>query len=230
MLCSHGWVASKASLRLLGLVLLIGISMMHAAAARADSTAIAYQRVGEKSPPQEEADPAVGQREQAALEFVQEHHAELDGLLAYLRENRPREYQQAINELYRASEKLNLFRKRDPERYELELKAWQLHSRIQLLTARWMMERSEAIEDELRETLEAQHDLRVQIMHIERDDAKERLNKLNQQVRRMQQNRSQIIDRQLAAILRGSQNKRQVKAETSKQSAGKKTSTKGASN
>ena len=166
-ICSHGWTGSKASMRLLGLVLLIGMSILYTAAARADSTALAYQlEAGEKKSAQEEASPATGQREQAALEFVQEHHAELDGLLAYLRENRAREYQQAINELYRASERLNQIRTRDPERYKLELKAWQLRSRIQLLTARWMMERSEAIEDELREALEAHHDLRVQIMRV----------------------------------------------------------------
>ena len=190
--------------------------------ARADGTALAQRQ--DQPAGKSELD-----REATALAFVQEHHAELDGLLAYLRENRSPEYNQAIQELYRASERLGQIRKRDVPRYALELKAWKLRSRIQLLTARWMMERSEALEHELLDAIQSQHDLRIELLQMERSGIEERLEKLNQQVERMEQNRSQIIDRQLATILRGTPSAGRPK-QAAKTEASKKKPVKGKQN
>jgi len=76
------------------------------------------------------------EREAAALTFVRAHHPELAELLDRLKTRRPQEYQKAIRELFRASERLAQSQEQAPQRYEMELSEWKLQSRVQLLVAR----------------------------------------------------------------------------------------------
>ena len=75
------------------------------------------------------------EREAAALKFAELHHPELVQLLEALREIDPKQFHKAIEEIFRVSERLARSKSRSPERYDLELKAWKLTSRLNLLVA-----------------------------------------------------------------------------------------------
>src|ERR1700719_964914 len=97
--------------------------------------------------------PLTPEREAAAITFVRQHHAELVDLLNQLKESKPAEYQAAIRELFQTSERLAPLSEQAPPRYELELEAWKVKSRIQLLAARSTMSGDKSFEDQLHAAL-----------------------------------------------------------------------------
>ena len=66
------------------------------------------------------------EREAAARTFVSRHHPELVALLDHLQTSEPKQYQRAVRELFRASERLAQFREQDEGRYALELETWKV--------------------------------------------------------------------------------------------------------
>src|SRR5690242_13764878 len=60
------------------------------------------------------------EREAAVLTFVQRNHAELADLLAALKTNDPQQYERAIRDIFRTTERLAQIQERDPLQYELE--------------------------------------------------------------------------------------------------------------
>lgn len=133
------------------------------------------------------------EREAAALTFVRAHHSELADLLARLKERRPHEYQKAVRDLFRVSERLTESRERRPERYELELQEWKLQSRVQLLVARMTMGRTPELEHELRGLLNEQLDLRREIVRLDRDRATARLQTLQKELDDLDARREQLL-------------------------------------
>ncbi len=111
------------------------------------------------------------EREAAALTFVRQHHPELADLLTRLKDRRPQEYQKAIRDLFRVSERLALSNEQQPARYELELQEWKLASRIQLLAARMSMNGSPELEQELRGLLADQLEVHRQLVKFNYDRA-----------------------------------------------------------
>jgi hypothetical protein len=148
-------------------------------------------------------------REAAAIAFVRKNHPELEELLVYLKDNREGDYRRAVFELYRTSERLAQFQDRgDSERYELELKLWQAHSRMQLIVARLKMNDNEELRADLRAALNEQMDLRATIFRRDRDKATDRLNRLDEQIRRLTENRDSEIERQVLLLTRTSKAKK----------------------
>lgn len=147
----------------------------------------------------EAIDPAT---EKEVLAFVREHHPELVKLLSQLSESRPREYQKALRDLSRVRDRLTQIKRNNNERYELELAVWKAESRIQLLAARLHMGTSDELRDQLRKALEEQMEFKAALLRHERSLAQDRLDKLNAQIQRLEQERSQLIERQLQVITR----------------------------
>ena len=80
--------------------------------------------------------PAFDQLESDAIAFVTEHHPELVSLLQSLKSMRQKEYDMAIREIVRTRKRLEALVKREPELHSMELDAWKLKSKIDLLMAR----------------------------------------------------------------------------------------------
>jgi hypothetical protein len=154
-------------------------------------------------------------REAAAMDFVKHHHPELAELLIHLKESTPKEYERAIRDLSRASERLAQIRERDPEAYELELKVWQARSRAQLLNARLQMTEDDEIRKKLREALTEEYDLRLQILTRDRDRFAEKTKNLDQQIERLQQRRAEGIEGQYQQMTKAAR-KAPVKKSTGK--------------
>lgn len=140
------------------------------------------------------------EREAAVMTFVKRNHAELSELLAHLKANQPKEYDRAIRELYRASERLTQIQDRDKTQYDLELRLWKTQSRIQLLTARIQMGESEDLRRELRELLSELVDNRAALLKHDREKAANRLAKIDEDLQRLENDREKIIQRQLQSL------------------------------
>jgi hypothetical protein len=143
-------------------------------------------------------------REAAALAFVREHHGELESLLVQLKESQPKQYETAIRDLFRASERLAGFQEKDRERHDLELKAWQAKSRVQLLSATLLMSPSDAqLKDKLKRALLDDASVRREILELERDRITRRLARLEAQIQSIDAGAERTAERQIKLLLEG---------------------------
>jgi hypothetical protein len=143
------------------------------------------------------------EREAAVRTFVERNHPELSGLLAHLKESQPREYERAVRELHRVTERLAGIQERDPLQYELELKLWTAQSEVQLLAARLKMGQTREIKDQLRQALGAQADAKVALLKHEKSRVADRLGKIERDITRFEGEREQVIENQLQLLTRG---------------------------
>jgi hypothetical protein len=140
------------------------------------------------------------EREAAVMAFVERNHAELSGLLAHLKENQPKQYEQAVKEIYRITERLAGVQERDPLLYELEVKVWTAQSQVQLLAARLKMGDTQEQRQQLREALAAQIQARLAVLKHQRDSAAQRLARMDEQIGKLETDGDAIIDRQLETL------------------------------
>lgn len=146
------------------------------------------------------APPITSEQESAALTLVREHHNDLLELLIYLEEKLPKEYERAIRDLSRASDRLAAYKKRDPKRYEMELALWQAQSQRQLLTARLQMGQDEGLLTEIRATLVEEHRLSVAILRHEHERLTSRLAKVSEQIETQSASADSLVEKKFAAL------------------------------
>jgi hypothetical protein len=151
------------------------------------------------------------EREAAVLSFVQRNHSELVDLLGYLKENQPEEYERAVREIFRTTERLALIQERDPLQYDLEVAAWSAQSHVQLLAARLKLGSSEDLQRQLREALLDQIKARLALIKHERQKTADRLSKLDNDIARLEKDREATIERQLKALTRAAAEGRPTK-------------------
>jgi hypothetical protein len=140
------------------------------------------------------------EREAAAMKFVREHHAEVADLLDSLRTSRPAQYRQAARELFRSSERVSQWKERDAARYELELKAWKINSRIQLLLARSTMSPDVDVETELKSLLTERVETRLALRKLDREQLAKRLAAAEADIARLSGDKDAAVDRQLSQM------------------------------
>jgi hypothetical protein len=140
------------------------------------------------------------EQQKEVVRFVRQHHAELADLLEHLRSSSPVGYDKAIRDLWKARERLMQINERDRTRYELELDAWVIESKIQLLVARMAMKDDDVLREELRSLLGQRVDLKLRLLLGERERHLERLRKLDEQVDRYNTSRSEMIQKQFVLL------------------------------
>lgn len=141
------------------------------------------------------------EREAAAMTFVRLNHPELADLLDQLKSSDNAEYQRAIRDLFRSSERLAQVEERNPQRYPHELALWKLNSRIQLLVARLAMTGDDSLKDELRTALRDRFESRKALIDEERGRLQAKLTELNAEYADIQQHEAQLIDQRMAKLL-----------------------------
>ncbi len=151
------------------------------------------------------------EREAAVLNFVQRNHAELADLLIVLKTSQPEEYERALREIFRATERMNQIQERDPLQYELEVAAWTAQSRVQLLAAKLKMNESDELVKKLRDSLKAQNEAKIVLLKHEKQKAADRMAKIDSDIARFETNREEVIDKQLS-LLTGGTDERPAKA------------------
>ncbi|MBL9081285.1 MAG: hypothetical protein JNK76_05735 [Planctomycetales bacterium] len=142
------------------------------------------------------------EREAAALTFVRAHHPELAELLDRLKTRRPQEYQKAVRELFRASERLAQSQEMQPLRYEMELNEWKLQSRIQLLVARMSMGRTPEQEAELRQLLAEQLAVHRELVKFTHERTAARAAALQKELDELDADREQLVERRYQEALK----------------------------
>lgn len=154
-------------------------------------------------------------REAAVMTFVKHHHAELAELLVHLKESAPKEYDRAVRDLFRTSERLAQLQERDSQGYELELNLWKARSRAQLIAARLQMSDTPELREQLRSTLNEEYDIRVELVRRDRDRVADRLKNLEEQLERLSQRRGDEIERQIRQLTQAGRGGADAKSKSS---------------
>jgi hypothetical protein len=141
------------------------------------------------------------EREAAVLAFVKNNHPQLSELLIYLREKQPKQYERAVRDLFRTTERLAKIHDQDRDRYKLELKAWQVKSRIQLIAARLRMSPDDdQLQGELRQALAEDARNRQALLEGQRKKFAEKVESLDAAIDNLKANRNAMIDAEFKRI------------------------------
>ena len=144
----------------------------------------------------------IEQLETDAIAFVQEHHPELVSLLQSLKAMRQKEYEMAIREIVRTRKRLDALAKREVETHAMELEAWKLQSKIDLLIAKGIA-RDKAFDTAvLRELLKLQVENQKKRWKHEQTTLFKRQEQLGQLLLRTEGHEEEKIDQQLSALLK----------------------------
>ena len=157
-------------------------------------------------------------RQTAAMTFAKLHHPELADLLTHLKQQNRAEYKHAIREIYQTSEQLARTRERWPERYQLNLEAWKLDSRIRLMLAHIMISKNDVeLDGELEKLLLKRVDIQVQQLTVQRERLTQQLERVTRRVEKLDASISRIeSDRKAAARKALLRIKRSLKARSKK--------------
>lgn len=141
------------------------------------------------------------EREAAALKFVELHHKELLRILQSLQSVDADQYERAIEDIFRSSEKLARMKSRSAERYEYELELWKIKSRRNLLIASLPMvaDYEQAMRD-IQKTIFHELEIQNQLLQYEAQMTRKRLNRIEETLKRQQDNFDTNVDRQLQRI------------------------------
>lgn len=150
------------------------------------------------------------EREQAALAFLEEHHPKLAKLIVPLKTSNFKEYQKAIKELSRTTERLTGIRTKDPARYELELDAWKIQSHVRLLAARMTMEDDPEIESELRAMLKKKAENQLKLLQNEREFLQSRLKQVETQIERQTKSQDELVQQEYDRLLKRTDREKQA--------------------
>ncbi|MCA9082274.1 MAG: hypothetical protein KDA58_17060, partial [Planctomycetaceae bacterium] len=142
------------------------------------------------------------EREAAAMTFAKAHHPELADLLVGLKRMDEPRYATAVNELFRTSERLAKSKSRSVERYELELSAWRVDSRIRLLTAQSVSGMPDSRREELKRLLLQRRDIKVQMLLHEKSRLESRVAKIDTSIDELQENADEQAEKELDRLLK----------------------------
>lgn len=154
--------------------------------------------------PEEKSRSGFEAQESAALALVGDHHPELLDLLEQLKADNSKRYQQAIGELYRASQRLSDRQAKDPARYALELKAWQLDSQARLLAAKLTMDADPELEARLKAVLVDREDVAVALLEMDRIRLADRLQQVERQLEKRRAQRDSRANQAFEQLTRRS--------------------------
>lgn len=155
----------------------------------------------------EPAEALAEDRQRRVVAFVEAHQPELAEVLAHLEKRKPAEYAQAIEELDRSVKPLTTGKAKDPRAHELELRAWQARTRVELLGARAMAARDgrkgtakdrEDLDRQLREAIAAELDAKsAQLVYRKQRSAAW----YDRQIDRLTEKRDELVAARLKALL-----------------------------
>lgn len=160
------------------------------------------------APGGQEAEPrTANEKELAALAFVEEHHPELARLLERLKRMSRAEYNRAIADLDKVRSGLENTRRRDPERYAVDLDAWKAKSKIDVLMAKLAAEDQPdpKLEQQLRDAFAAQVSVQIRQQNLERNRLLERVKVLDASLNRLEREGETIARNRYEAAARKAQ-------------------------
>ena len=149
-----------------------------------------------------QAQVAVDQNETDAIAFVQEHHSELVALLQSLKSMRQKEYEMAIREIIRTKKRLDSLAKRETDLHAMELEAWKLKSKIDLLMAKAIAQDTSFDKVALRDLLSQQVENQKKRWKHEQSTITKRQEQLAELLKRTEGHEEERVEQQLSANLK----------------------------
>jgi hypothetical protein len=156
------------------------------------------------------------EREAAALTFVRQNHPELASLLTAMSKKNPKQYQNAVRDLYKTSERITNLRAKDARRADLELDVWKSQSRIDLLVARLRTADSPKLREELRDAVSRKVDATTQRLEYDVAEARARIDKQEKMLQSLKEKREKSIENLYQSSIRSA---KPAKKEKSKATA-----------
>ena len=149
-----------------------------------------------------QSQPTFDQLESDAIVFVQEHHPALVSLLQSLKAMRQKEYEMAIRDIVRTKKRLESLVKRESGMHAMELDAWKLKSKIDLVIARGIARDKSFGTVELRDLLTLQVENQKKRWKHEQATLAKRQEQLADLLSRTEGHEDEKIDQQLSAHLK----------------------------
>jgi hypothetical protein len=157
---------------------------------------------GSAAPQQPGASAATdAERAQRVRAFVGEHQPELTELLDRLEKRKPADHAAAVADLDETVRALAASRAKDERLYELELRAWQARTRIDLLVARWMADSKKTrakLEPDIRAAIGAEIDARAEQLAYRKQRSAAWYDR---QIVRLRDKRDELVTDRLEALL-----------------------------
>ena len=120
-----------------------------------------------------------------ANELIEKHLPELKVVLSSLSRKSPRDYQQAVAELARTSRRLDVYRQRDQQAYEVEVKLLQAQTRADLAMAELKYRDTDNARSKYKVAVAEREKARLSRMKYERQRTEERISKMRAQLETM---------------------------------------------
>jgi uncharacterized small protein (DUF1192 family) len=136
-----------------------------------------------------------------ALAFASRHHPELADLLTPMKASHPKEYQRALRELFRVSDRLTRLESRQPERYAIELDLWKTESRLRLVAAKSAMLDDEERRQQIETLVTERNSLRIRLYEFERAELEQRIAQLTKQIDSVKAQQSEGVAKEVDRLV-----------------------------
>jgi hypothetical protein len=143
--------------------------------------------------------------EKIALDFAREHHPELARLLEPMKKAHPKEYQKAVRELARTSERLARVKPRFPERFAIEIDLWKAESRLRLVAAKSAMVDDEERRQQIEELVEKRNTLKIRLFEEERKEALAKVDQLDRQIAGLKSQQGKEVRAEVDKLVKSAQ-------------------------
>ena len=186
--------------------------------AQQDGSQATQKKLIENSATAGQAPPAITPERRAELmKFVRANHVELERLINSLRKQRPAEYEAALKYLDKSVANLASYKKTvSEERYNQLLEDWKLKSRIQVMSAQLSISDTPERRDQLQRLITRQLDNRYSQLKLDAERTRSRLDKLEEAIAALEDNRTEEIQRQMDNAIKASQRINAARAKESK--------------
>jgi len=156
----------------------------------------------------DESSQSFEEQESESMEFVQSHHPELVALLQRLKSMKRDEYETAIRDIVKVRKRLETLEKRDSKLHGVELDAWKLQSKIDLLLARAVAQDKEFDSSALRTLVQKRVENQKERLELELANLLERQKQIKESLERLEGNEEERISQQLSALMKRVDSKR----------------------
>ena len=156
----------------------------------------------------DESSQSFDEQESESMEFVQSHHPELVALLQRLKSMKRDEYETAIRDIVKVRKRLETLEKRDLKLHGVELDAWKLQSKIDLLLARAVAQDKEFDPSALRTLVQKRIENQKERLELELANLLERQKQIKESLGRFEGHEEERISQQLSALMKRVDSKR----------------------
>ena len=156
----------------------------------------------------DESSQSFDEQESESMEFVQSHHPELVALLQRLKSMKRDEYETAVRDIVKVRKRLETLEKRDLKLHGVELDAWKLQSKIDLLLARAVAQDKEFDPSALRTLVQKRIENQKERLELELANLLERQKQIKESLGRFEGHEEERISQQLSALMKRVDSKR----------------------